>query len=119
MRYCKNCKMFVEPKNNFSVIVFLILLIPFVLFLWLIYFYYTHNKEDICPICSSNTLKHKPFERLQPPVESYDNWKLKIKKFPQQPTIVKSTIVKMVYCSYCGNRIRDITKYCNYCGAKQ
>ena len=113
MRYCKNCKMFVKPKDHFSFFWFIILLIPFVLFLWLIYLFYCYNKDKdhICPRCNSKTLKSKPIEPTHPVKRLIET--------KQTSRIRQSSTKNSKVCSYCGDRIKEDLKYCNHCGSKQ
>ncbi|KKK53428.1 hypothetical protein LCGC14_3094900 [marine sediment metagenome] len=118
MRYCENCKVFVKPEGGFSVFWFIVLMIPFVLFLWLIYLFYYLNKGDLCPMCGSKTLKYKPIET--PQQEAYDNWLHREKvKLSENILRIKPPTIKLKYCSYCGDRIKVVLEYCSYCGAKQ
>lgn len=56
----------------------------------------------------------------------FKNIKYKPLELPQQPTVpqiklqkFQPIIVKMKYCSYCGDKIKKDLKHCNYCGSKQ
>ncbi len=120
MRYCRNCKTFVKPEDHFSLFWFIVLMIPFFLFLWLIYLIYCINKDKghICPMCGSETSKYKPLELSHPEKDDavFLNQFVKAK---QAARIQQSSTKKMKICSYCGDSIDEDLKYCHYCGSKQ
>ena len=93
-------------------------MIPFFLFLWLIYLIYCINKDKghICPMCGSETSKYKPLELSHPEKDDavFLNQFVKAK---QAARIQQSSTKKMKICSYCGDRIDEDLKYCHYCGS--
>lgn len=52
MKYCNNCKQFVEPQKKFNWCVFLLLFV--LLFGWIFYLIYYACKSKKCPMCNSS-----------------------------------------------------------------
>lgn len=94
MKYCLNCRHFVEPQKNFNWGIFLCLLCCCGLgFLYLIVFVIFGTKK--CPICNST------------------NWGVQ----PVMKT-VQQQVEKCILCPNCGTRINEGYDYCVGCGRK-
>ena len=94
MRYCNNCKQFVEPQKKFNYLIFIILL--FTMIGWIIYLIYYACKSRKCPMCKSR------------------NWGVKPPEIQQQQPIAEG----FKFCAQCGEKIESTVQFCIFCGVK-
>ena len=104
MRYCNNCKQFVEPRKKFGIIAFIVLLFCTCIggIFYLIYYGFKSKK---CPICNSTNWGVKPPEPQQ-----------------QSPVIISQQIQPITegfkFCAQCGEKIESTVQFCIFCGVK-
>ena len=101
MKYCNNCKQFVEPKKQFNWCTFLVLL--FIFGLGIFYLIYYVLEKGRCPQCNSQNWGIPP---------SRDSQILK--------QLNSSKIVELYqFCPACGKQIEKGSEFCKYCGSQQ
>ena len=107
MKYCNNCRQFVEPQREFNWAIFIFLLFctgPCVVF-YLIY-YLIENKK--CPMCNSENWGSPPQkEAMSPNMRNVSTG-----------TIPDFKTSEIRFCSDCGAKITLPATFCSSCGAK-
>ena len=101
MKFCNNCKQFVEPKKDFNWCAFLVLLIFFGLGIF--YLIYYLMKKGKCPQCNSQNWGVPPSSNSQ----------------AQNQSKISEPIKTYQFCSACGNQIDKGSEFCKFCGSRQ
>ena len=103
MKYCNNCKQWVQPYKKFHGCLFVFLL--FTLVGWIIYLIWRGFQPYRCPICKGI------------------NWGLPQEEKPTiyyvqpQVPLQQKPIQESIYCEYCGFKNDKKSKHCVNCGS--